>query len=317
MALLNERFESDTLNAALAFDAVTPFEPGSALTLVWRAAQEMCGLQGAVAVPRGGVAALADLLATVAQEAGVEIRTIARVAKLILADNAVIGVELEFGETIFASAILSSLCRRDTLLKLAPTGSAGLAGTFALRRDVPSTGDAAILFRLSAAPGPWRRGRSAGFALYHRRPVGQLCLGRSRRTGSALPDDLLIEAVSPTAADASLAPPGQYLLSVRVRGLPLASTKSAKLVERVVAALEPHTVRLRERIAGLDVRPPVETAAFSGRRMLSSYAERVGTPIEGLFLCGGAAEPVDAISGRAGRISANLANAWLVREKRT
>ena len=128
----------------------------------------------------------------------------------------------------------------------------------------------------------------------------------------------MIEAVSPTAADPSLAPPGQYLLSVRVRGLPLAATKdmSAKLVERVIAALEPHTAHLRERIVGLDVHPPVETGAFSGTRILASYAQRIGTPIEGLFLCGGAAEPMDVISGRAGRISANLANAWLAREKR-
>src|SRR4029077_10641955 len=54
-----------------------------------------------------------------------------------------------------------------------------------------------------------------------------------------LPDELLIEAVLPTAIDPSLAPPGQHLLSVRVRNLPLAPKEgwpalSAKLAVRVV-----------------------------------------------------------------------------------
>ena len=136
-----------------------------------------------------------------------------------------------------------------------------------------------------------------------------------------LPDELLIEAVLPTAIDPSLAPPGQHLLSVRVRNLPLAPREgwpalSVKLAGRVVAALEPHAAHLRERIVGLDLRRPVETGAVCSRHLLSSYSRRIGTPIDGLFLCGGDAEPIDGISGRAGRIAAAIANAFLAREKR-
>jgi hypothetical protein len=83
-----------------------------------------------------------------------------------------------------------------------------------------------------------------------------------------------------------------------------------------VAALEPHTAHLRENIIGLDLRPPVAVNAACGKRLLSSYTDRIGTPIDGLLLCGSDAEPMDAISGRAGRIAASLAGRGLAREKR-
>src|SRR6202012_5547122 len=75
VAWLDERFETDLLKATLAFDAGNAAEPGSALTLVWRAAQEMCGLQGAVALPRRGVGALTRLLAEAAANAGAIVQT--------------------------------------------------------------------------------------------------------------------------------------------------------------------------------------------------------------------------------------------------
>src|SRR5262249_23506806 len=73
-AWLDSLFECDLLKAALAFDAMdgqaSPLEPGSALPLVWRAAQEMCGLQGAVAVPRRGASQLVRLLVEAAAASG-------------------------------------------------------------------------------------------------------------------------------------------------------------------------------------------------------------------------------------------------------
>jgi phytoene dehydrogenase-like protein len=128
-AWLDSWFESDVLKATLAFDALggglSPFEPGSALALVWRAAQEMCGLQGAVAWPTGGPATVADVLATVAKASGVDIQTGAEVARIQLHDEAVAGVELASGGTVSAALVLSSLPRRETLRRLVPSGAAG------------------------------------------------------------------------------------------------------------------------------------------------------------------------------------------------
>jgi len=307
--------ESEPLKAALAFDAVAPFQLGSALAFAWHAAQEMCGQQGAVAAPLGGLAALADMIVVAAQTAGVEIRTRARVIKIV-ADNAVAGVALDSGEEIFASAVLSSLSRRTTLLDLAPTSSAGLAETQRLKRSAPQTGEASILFLLNTAL--VFHALNARFILADR--LDTYAAGGTAVRDGRLPEELLIEAAVPTAADPSLAPTGQHLLSVRVPGLPLTPeggwpALSAKLVERVTAALERHAPHLRERIVGLDLRLPRKAEPFSAVRLASSYADRVSTPVEGLFLCGVCAEPMNAVSGRAGRLAAGIAQAWLAREK--
>ncbi len=119
-AYLDFWFESDALKGALAFDAgPTPFEPGSALKLVWRAAQEMCGLQGAVAWPRGGPAALIAALAGAAKKLGVEIQTGARAARIVLLDGVAAGIELASGEIVAAPLVFSSLSRRRSLCELA------------------------------------------------------------------------------------------------------------------------------------------------------------------------------------------------------
>lgn len=308
--------ESESLKAALAFDAGAPWQSGSALTLVWRAAQEMCGLQGALAIPQGGMAALAGMLVVAAQSGGVEIRTGARVAKIV-AEDVVTGVNLDSGEEILSHAVLSSLSRRKTLLDLAPMAAVGLAETYHLKRSAPQAGEASILFLLSAAPD--FGARNARFILADR--LDAYAAGDSAVREGRLPDELLIEALVPTAADPALAPVGQHLLTVRVPGLPLMPkggwpALSTKLVERIIAALERHTPHLRERIVGLDLRLPQEEEPFSAARLAASYAERVSTPIEGLFLCGIGAEPMNAISGRAGRLAAGIAQAWLAREKR-
>ena len=46
--------------------------------------------------------------------------------------------------------------------------------------------------------------------------------------------------------------------------------------------------------------------ASPAARLLASYEARIRTPIAGLYLCGRAAEPVNAMCGRAGRIAAGL-----------
>lgn len=316
-ALLNGIFETDALKATLAFDIHSHFEPGSALELLWRASQEMCGLQGAIAVPKGGPAALTELLAVMAQEAGVEARIHTRVVRILLADGIAAGVELETGETIFAHAVLSSLSRHATLLDLLPTAAAGFDETFVLDRSRPQSRQATVLLLLNAPPNIGGRDVPANARFVIADRLETFAAGEAAIRDGRLPDELLLVAVVPTSADPSLAPPGQYILSVRVRGLPLASplNLSAKLAQRVVEALEPHCVRLRERIVGVDVRPATEIGTFSNSILLSSYAARINTSVKGLFLCGAAAEPVDAISGRAGRIAANIVDGWLARGK--
>src|SRR5258707_15465883 len=113
--MLDSWFESDAVKATLAFgataDAVSIDEPPSALTLLWRAAQESSGLQGASGVLRGGTPQLVAMLAEAAAAARVEIRLSARAARILVRQAAVTGVAFESGEEIDAPLVLSSLPR--------------------------------------------------------------------------------------------------------------------------------------------------------------------------------------------------------------
>jgi phytoene dehydrogenase-like protein len=320
VSYLNE-IESPAVKAALAFDADRPLEPGSALALAWTAAQESCGLQGAVAAPLGGLSALGEALAAAAQNAGAEIRTRACAKSLELDGGAVRGLTLDTGEAIFGRVVISSLSRRRTILDLAPTASAGFAQTQSLLRSQPHCGEAYIQFLLNAAPalGGTHVPQSARFVIAD--PETYAATRMAVREGR-LPDELLLEIMTPTTSDHSAAPMGQHLLSVRVPDLPLKPgdgwpALTGKLIERVIATLEPFAAHLRERIVGTDVRTPLDEEENSVERILAPYAARIVTPIEGLFLCGESAEPMNAVSGRAGRLAAAMAHSFLAREKRS
>jgi phytoene dehydrogenase-like protein len=318
-AWLDSWFESDALKAVLAFDTtaggLSPFEPGSALLLLWRAAQEMSGLQGAVAIPRGGPGALAASLAGAARAAGVEIQTGASAAKLLLLDGRAAGIVLASGETVAASTVLSSLSRRRTLCELAPTGAAGLETAAALCAAKSESGQAKVVLALNALP------EFNGIAVPHDarfivadKLESYAAANFAARTGR-LPDELIIEFVVPSAADPALAPPGQHIVSALVRPIPSAvaagwDAMKLQLAAKVVAALEPHLSGLARHVGAAQVLSPADIAdrygagdeVFDDEHILSPWNSRMMTPISGLFLCG--AEPVGAISGRAGRLAA-------------
>ncbi|MBV9991806.1 MAG: NAD(P)/FAD-dependent oxidoreductase [Alphaproteobacteria bacterium] len=263
-AYLNQWFESDALKALLSFDVPFPHAPGSALALVWRAAQEMCGLQGALAVPAGG--GLGAKLVAMAQELRVDLRAKARVAKLILAGDEAAGVELDSGEKIFAAKVFSSLGRRETLLTLAPTASAGFAQTLRLMRDTPRARETVLRFTLNAAPG-FANGRQV-----------------------IVEGEPALEAVVAPAPQA-----GQHQLWVRAKGEAEA--------DAVTAQLERFAPQLKSRIVATER----HTRDVLVPHLMDEAAIRIMTPIRHLYLCGGDAEPMDAVAGRAARLAAALA----------
>jgi phytoene dehydrogenase-like protein len=139
------------------------------------------------------------------------------------------------------------------------------------------------------------------------------------RTG-CLPQELIMEFVSPSAADPALAPPGQHIVSALVRPVPSATADGWKamnveLAAKVVAALEAHSSGLARHVGTVQILSPVDIAeryshddgGFAEAGMLSDWNARMTTPISGLYLCGEAIGPVSAVSGRAGRVAALLA----------
>ncbi|MBV8978848.1 MAG: FAD-dependent oxidoreductase [Alphaproteobacteria bacterium] len=280
-ALLAALFESDAVRTTLGFDVPEPFAPGSALALLWRAGQEMCGLQGARALPQGGVPALADAMMASIRELGVSFRSKARVRQVLVAGDEAAGVVLDSGEKIFSRAVVSCLSRRDTLLRLLPTASAGIAQTLRLLSSAPRRSETVAVLTLNGEPG--LGGRSSGGAVRHVIAEGE-------------------PALEGVASDAPS--PGQHRFIVKAKGTPTA--------DAIVAQLERFAPQFRSRV--LDI--ALTTRTLCPPKLLASAQERIATPIRNLFLCGRDAEPVDALSGRAGRLAAEMVSAALQRKAR-
>ncbi|MEI9988903.1 MAG: hypothetical protein WDM86_02590 [Rhizomicrobium sp.] len=299
-AYIAATFESDALRAALAFAAAdcgaAPPEAGSALALLWAAGQEMSGLQGAVAIPQGGVVGLLRALSEAAQASGAAIRTGATVARLTLAGGAVTGAELATGETVAAPLVLSALSRRRSLLELLPLGEIGLGAARALSRPAEAFGAATLVFTLAPA-------FDAGFASGTRtviaeRPETYETALAAIRLGTAPPEPAL-ELVM-FAQDAAR--------TLTVRAWPVAPSYDRNaLVRTVTAMIERHATGFAQAITNTDVLEPPQGEPFAVARLLAGAAARIETPVRGLLLCGIDAEPVHALSGRAARQAARIA----------
>jgi len=316
-AWLDAAFESDALKAPFAFDAMagglSPLDAGSALVPLWQAAQEMCGLQGAVAFPAGGPASLASVLERAARAAGADIRTGAAVESVLLDGDAVSGVRLASDEVIAANLVLAALPRRRVLRDLVPAGAAGFALSNALDRAAPVTA-AKILLALDRDPG-----LPAGRIVVAER-IESLAAAHAAARAGKIPDELALEIVSPSSIESGFAPAGQCALSIAVRPLPrldAAGWNAARgdLLKRVLAALGACVPNAARHVVASEVLTPFDIEARYGARdmqadiahMLSPWRARVATPIRGLYACGGDAEAVPCTSGRAGRIAAAIA----------
>jgi phytoene dehydrogenase-like protein len=315
-AWLDTWFESEALKAALCFDATAGgwsiAEPGSAMTLLWRAAQEMSGLQGATMIPGGGVPKLADALVAAAQDAGCELRTGACVKEIILDRDRVAGVHLLSGESCFAPVVLSAVSRHRMLCDLLPPGALGLSRAVSSAR-ASSLIAAHVLAVLANIPSMGAVPPASRFIVAERIET-HISAELAARSGE-IGDELPIEFTVPTSLDSSIAPPGQHILSAVIRPLPRHPKEGwarlrPVLVTKAIAALDRLIPNFSRDLSRLEVLMPDDIGADSGAdisRLMSTYASRMQMPISGLFFCGADAEPVSAISGRAGRLAAQMA----------
>jgi phytoene dehydrogenase-like protein len=279
-AYLGAMFETPSLLAALLWDAgaggFAVSEPGSALALVWRAAQEMDGLQGAAAIAEPGT-----LIASLKQSLGMaQLRPQARVVRILTKAGGVTGVMLADGSEIEADHVVSTLSRAQTLT---------LTGQPQRR---PVIAEAKILLRLAPGfmpPGPPARHILATRPKLHADAHDAACAGR-------LASDLPMEWVT-------LAPD---LIAVTARPVPasLSAEQRARLAAQAVFALSRALPGLARAVAGVEVRARPQRAGLAD--LLAPPRARVTTPIKGLLLAGEGAEPLPAISGRAGRLAARL-----------
>ncbi len=122
--LLDEWFESDAVKAALTINGVIgtwagPDEPGTAYVMLHHSIGDVGdGHLGSWGFPEGGMGAVADACRRAAEEFGAEIRTNARVGRILTRGGRFVGVALESGEELRAPLGVSCIHPKIAFLRL-------------------------------------------------------------------------------------------------------------------------------------------------------------------------------------------------------
>jgi phytoene dehydrogenase-like protein len=328
--VLEDRFDLPLLKGALALDAVLgtnygPRSPGTMLSLLYRAAASRG--EDTLAQPKGGLGALSEALAGAAVAAGAEIRTHARVDRILVRGDRAAGIALSSGEEMVASAVVSSADPKTTFLSL--VGSEHLDAGFVRRvsqvrsqgmtaklhlaleklPEFPGLGSQALRGRLLIAPSSEYIERAYNHAKY--------------REFSSAP---MLEITIPTLADPQLAPPGKHVMSVIVQYAPYAlaggwPAQRQQFGERVIDTLSAYAPRLRECISASEVLTPPDIErefritgghwhhtelALDQFFMVRPVpgAAQYQAPVRGLYLCGAGCHPGGGVMGLPGRNAA-------------
>jgi phytoene dehydrogenase-like protein len=327
--LLEEHFADDRLKGALALDGVLgtrlgPRSGGTVLTALHRLSGG-----GRIDLPRGGVGNVTAALAAAAKAAGAQIRTSAKVAAIEMQGSRVAGVRLSDGEQIGADHVVSSADPHTTLLKL--LGARHLETEFVRRvGNVRSIGTAAKLhLQLSALPEfKGVAAQDLGERLVIAPDARYVDDAFNPAKYGECSQRPVLEISIPTVHDASLAPPGQHVLSAIIQYAPYDLRSGwdgarAGFVDRVFAVLQEYSPGIRAKVLAHELLTPVDLEHEFGMRgghwhhaelafdqflMLRPVpgAARYATPVSGLYLCGAGCHPGGGVMGTAGRNAAKV-----------
>ena len=328
--LLEDRFELPLLKGALALDAVLgtnygPRSPGTVLSLLYR----MAASQGAdsLALPQGGLGALAEALAAAARAAGAEIRVGSPVARIAVRADRVAGVALASGEEIAAGTVVSSADPRTTFLDL--LGSEHLDAGFVRRVSQMRSRGVAAKLNLALDRLPEFTGLTAA-QLNGRLLVAPSADYIERAYNHVKYNEYshapMLEITLPTLADPGLAPPGKHVMSVIAQYAPYAlaggwEARRQACSDRIVDTLAAFAPQLRACIVKSELLTPEDIErefrisgghwhhaelALDQLLMVRPVpgAAQYRTPVAGLFLCGAGSHPGGGVMGLPGRNAA-------------
>ncbi len=337
--LASEWFESEPLRSVVAAGGVLgsflgPRSAGSAALLLLLGAGEGQPIANGW-FAAGGPGALAEALAAAARQAGVEIRTLADVARINVVDEAATGVTLTTGEVISATAVISNVDPKRTLLDL--VGATHLGPEFVRRmQNFRAHGTLAkINCAVDALPRftslQSRRDDQQMAALSGRirlaRDIDTIERAFDAAKYGGFAEEPWIELTIPSITDPALAPAGRHVVSAYVQYAPYhlrgaswdderdrlgdAATRTiaryAPTFESSIVAREVITPLDLERTYGLTgghiFHGEIALDQFFVTRPLLGWA-RYTTPIEHLFLCGSGTHPGAGLDGRSGALAA-------------
>jgi phytoene dehydrogenase-like protein len=317
--VLDDELGDDRLKGLIAHDAVLgthlgPRSPNSLMLLYNRLAGTSLSL------PSGGMGAVADAMQKAIGALGVEVRTEAEVADLVVEQDRVAGVALRTGETLTAKSIISAVNPRTTFLKL--LGPRHLDTGFVRRvNNIRMRGNAAKL-HLALSDTPDFRGADLRSRLVIAPSVRAVEDAFNPAKYGEFSERPVMEIIVPSAFEEGHAPKGHHVLSAIVQYAPhdltMGWTKGKALfLKTVLSQLRAYAPGIEKLIVAQELLTPEDLArdyGFEGgnwhhgelsvEQMLFLRpvvgAAQYSTPIAGLFLAGAGSHPGGGISGAAG-----------------
>ena len=325
--VLEEQFRHPLLKGALSLDAVLgafsgPRSNNSVFTFLHR----LSGAGGA-ALPAGAMGGVTEALATAAVQAGADIRIASRVRRIRMDGLRATGVELDDGEFIPATTVVSNLDLKTTMLDL--LGPRHLEADFVRRvRHLRTDGHAAKL-HLALDGLPDFRGLSAaqrGDRLLIAPSADHVEQAFNHCKYGAFSPEPVLEITLPSVHDPALAPAGGHVLSAIVQYAPntLAGGWDAArddFLAAIMTTLEHYAPDIRQRTVASELLTPPDIERLFGARgghwhhgelalhqfMMLRPAPRWAQyrmPVDGLYLCGASCHPGGGVMGSAGRNAA-------------
>jgi phytoene dehydrogenase-like protein len=312
-----------------------PYQPGTAIGLLFHllsgGEHELQGFYGHV---MGGMGAITQALAASGKKLGVEIRTKSPVARIDVRNGQVQGVTLEDGTEFRAKLVLSNADPKRTFLQL--TDSKELPSDFVEAvRGIKMAGPCAkVNLVLSEEPrftgtptGATPQERSL-FTLVPSLEFAERCYDVAKF--GEIPEQLWVDCVVASNADASLAPPGRHIMTCFVQYVPyklregIWDEKRELLGDRVIQKIAeyapnvPGAILARHILTPLDLERTyglTEGNIFHGDLNLEQLFfmrpvpgwSQYRMPVAGLYLCGAGAHPGGGVTGAPGRNAAKQA----------
>jgi phytoene dehydrogenase-like protein len=337
---LDLNYESDKIKTMFLANNVYgkhggPYQPGTAIGLLFHLLSggdhELQGFYGHV---MGGMGSITQALAASGKKSGVEIQTGASVAHIDVKNGRARSVVLEDGTKLRARMILSNADPKRTFLKLVDANDLPEDFLFAIRGIKMAGPCAKVNMVLSEEPRFTGTSSSATalertfYTLVPSLAFAERCYDIAKFGN--IPEELWVDCVVSSNADASLAPAGKHILTCFVQYVPYHlregnwDDKRELLGDRVVNKIAeyapnvPGAILARQVLTPLDLERTyglTEGNIFHGDLRLEQLFfmrpvpgwSQYRTPIEGLYLCGAGAHPGGGVTGAPGRNAAHQA----------
>jgi phytoene dehydrogenase-like protein len=333
--LLDEWFEFDPLKGTKSASGIIgtflgPRSPGTAYVLLHHYMGEIDGAFRAWGFAKDGTGGIAEAIARSARALGVEVRTGAPVAKVLVKGGRACGVALENGDELEARVVMSAVDPKRSFLQLVDQQHFPDEFTEAIRGFRIRGSSGKVNIALSELPqftclpgvGPLHRG-AISFSPsvdYIERAYDDAKYGQfSRRP--------YIDAIIPSMIDRDMAPPGHHVMSCFVQYAPYDidggwdDEKREAFGETVISTIERYAPNIRRAIVGKQIITPKDIESMAGitggnifhgelllhqlffLRPAPQWAD-YRTPLAGYYYGASGAHPGGGIMGANGRLAA-------------